>query len=693
MSPKSFRFAAAVAAGLASSLLACGGSDPGTAPPIPARLGLLTEPAVSASAGIPLTTQPVVQVRDVAGAPVSSRGILVSASLGSGTGTLTGGTSIRTDGDGRAAFQDLTLNGPTGPRTIRFSSTGLSAVISQEISVGPGPATTVTVSAGSNQTAPAGTTTPVAPAVRVADQSDNPVAGVKVTFTVASGGGTVTGGSAVTSTQGIAAVERWTLGPVAGSNALTVTVEGLAGTPPTILATGVVGPAARLTLVEGSGQSATIGSTVPVSPAVAVADAFGNTIPGLAIVFSVGSGGGTVAGGAPVSDGAGVARVGTWRLGLAPGVNTLVASRQGVPSVTFEATGVDFPVTAIAAGQFHTCGITVSGTRCWGDNSFGQLGNGTVSPDSIPIAVSGSPAFTQIATGRSHGCGLTSDGQAWCWGTNASGQLGDSSTVTRSVPAPVGGGQTFRQLAAGVLHTCGLRTDGLAYCWGSGANGRLGNGATQTAILPVAVAGGHLFTSLTLGDAHTCGLRNDGVVLCWGSNQSGRIGDATTADRLEPTPISNSNTFAAVAAGGSHTCALTTAGAALCWGAGNSGQLGTGTATPQQIVPVPVAGGTIFSKLAAGFLHTCALQADGTAYCWGSNANGSGRLGDGTTTQRPAPVAVVGGAKFTDIAAGTEHTCGRSTAGSAICWGRNQEGQLGDKSTATRSSPSGVQKP
>jgi alpha-tubulin suppressor-like RCC1 family protein len=181
------------------------------------------------------------------------------------------------------------------------------------------------------------------------------------------------------------------------------------------------------------------------------------------------------------------------------------------------------------------------------------------------------------------------------------------------------------------------------------------------------------------------------VVLCWGSNQSGRIGDATTADRLEPTPISNSNTFASVAAGGSHTCALTTAGAALCWGAGNSGQLGTGTATPQQIIPVPVAGGTIFNKLVAGFLHTCALQADGTAYCWGSN--GSGRLGDGTTTQRSAPVAVVGGARFTDLAAGSEHTCGRSTAGSAICWGRNQEGQLGDKSTATRSSPSGVQKP
>jgi alpha-tubulin suppressor-like RCC1 family protein len=181
------------------------------------------------------------------------------------------------------------------------------------------------------------------------------------------------------------------------------------------------------------------------------------------------------------------------------------------------------------------------------------------------------------------------------------------------------------------------------------------------------------------------------VVLCWGSNQNGRIGDATTADRLEPTSVSNPNTFSAVAAGGSHTCALTTAGVALCWGLGSSGQLGTGTATAQQIVPVPVAGSTVFAKLAAGSLHTCALEADGTAYCWGSN--GSGRLGDGTTTSRSAPVAVAGGAKFTVIAAGTEHTCGRSTAGSAICWGRNQEGQLGDNSTAARSSPSGVKRP
>jgi alpha-tubulin suppressor-like RCC1 family protein len=200
-----------------------------------------------------------------------------------------------------------------------------------------------------------------------------------------------------------------------------------------------------------------------------------------------------------------------------------------------------------------------------------------------------------------------------------------------------------------------------------------------------------VFTAVTLGDAHTCGLRNDGVVLCWGSNQNGRIGDATTADRLEPTPTANPGSFAAVAAGGSHTCALTTTGAALCWGNGNSGQLGTGTATPQQIVPVPVAGSTLFDRLSAGFAHTCALQADGKAYCWGSN--GSGRLGDGTTTLRPAPVAVVGGAKFAVIAAGAEHTCGRSTAGSAICWGRNQEGQLGDNSTAARSSPSGVKRP
>jgi len=410
MSPRSFRFAAAVAAGLASSVPACGGSDSGTAPAVPARLGLLTEPAATAAAGVPLPTQPVVQVADAAGAPISVRGILVTASLGSGTGTLTGATGVRTDGDGRAAFQDLTLTGPTGPRTIRFSSSGLSAVISQEINVGPGPAATVTVSAGNNQTAAAGTATPVAPAVRVADQSDNPVAGLKVIFSVAAGGGTVSGEAPVTNAEGVAAVERWTLGPLAGSNALSASVEGLFGPLLTISATGVVGPAAQLTLVEGSGQSATIGTAVPVSPAVKVADAFGNTIAGLAIVFTVGSGGGTVVGGTAVSDAAGVARVGTWRLGPTPGANTLVASRQGVPSVTVEATGVDLPVTASAAGGINTCGATVSGPRCWGDNSLGQLGSGTVSPDTVPVAVLGSPVFTQITTGRAHSCGRTSDG-------------------------------------------------------------------------------------------------------------------------------------------------------------------------------------------------------------------------------------------------------------------------------------------
>ena len=693
MLPKSFRFAAALVAGLASTLLACSGSDSGTAPPIPARLGLVTEPAATAAAGVPLATQPVVQVGDAAGVPISTRGILVVASLGSGVGTLAGETSVRTDGDGRAAFQDLTLKGTTGPRTIRFSSTGLSAVISREITVGPGPASTVTVSAGNNQTAAAGTATPVAPAVRVADQSDNPVAGVKVTFSVSAGGGTVSGEAPVTNAEGVAAVERWTLGPLAGSNALSAAVEGLVGPALTIAATGVVGPAAQLTLVEGSGQSVTIGTAVPVAPAVKVADAFGNTIAGLAIVFTVSSGGGTVVGGTAVSDGAGIARVGSWRLGLTPGANALIASRQGGPSVTIEATGVDFPVTAIVAGGLHSCGVSVSGVRCWGDNTLGQLGSGTLSSDSVPVAVSGNPALTQIAAGRAHSCGLTADGQAWCWGANSSGQLGDSSTIGRSSPVQVRGGNTFRQLAAGLAHTCGLRTDGLVYCWGSGANGRLGNNGTLAAIRPVAVAGGHLFTAVALGDAHSCGLRNDGVVLCWGLNQNGRLGDGTTADRLEPTPITNpsASAFTVVSAGGSHTCALTTAGTALCWGAGSSGQLGTGAATAQQLVPGPITGSTLFDRLSAGFAHTCALQADGTAYCWGSN--GSGRLGDGTTTQRNAPVAVAGGARFAEILSGGEHTCARSTAGSAICWGRNQEGQLGDNSTTARNSPSGVKSP
>lgn len=675
------------------ALLAACSSDGGTDTPVPSRLGMSVEPGPSASSGVVLAPQPIVQVLDATGTPVAVNGILVTATLASGGGSLGGTVGVRTASDGRAQFTDLVLTGPVGPRTLRFSATGLSAVISRQIELGAGPATVAVISAGNSQTTPAGTAVPVAPAVKVTDASDNPVAGVRVTFAVTAGGGTVTGPPPLTNAQGIAAVAQWKLGTTIGQNALTATVDGIAA-PLVFQATATVGPPAQLTLVEGDGQNATIGTAVATSPAVKITDAFGNVVTGLSITFTIGSGGGTLTGGSPISDANGVARVGTWRLGFVPGVNTVTASRDGVPPVTFTASAVDLSISAIAAGVAHACAIGADNvTRCWGDNSTGQLGNGTIQPDSIPVTVGGNLVFTQVVAGDGHSCGLTAAGQAWCWGDNTAGELGNGTTTASHTPTQVAGGLIFTQIAASVAHTCALDGAGAAWCWGNGGNGRLGDGfSTFSRVTPNAVAGGFTFTRISAGAAHTCGVRTDGVVLCWGNNANGRLGDGTTTQRLLPTPVTMpaGKSFTAVAAGGGFTCALDGQAAAWCWGANASGQVGDGSNT-QRTIPTLVSTAETFTTLAVGTQHACAINSLFKAFCWGENA--SGRLGDGTTTDRNVPTAVGGTLSYTIVGGGDQHSCARSTSGSAICWGNNLFGQLGDGSQTGRTTPVGVKHP
>jgi hypothetical protein len=638
--------------------------------------------------GVVLDPQPQIQVQDASGTAVAARGLLVVVSIGSGGGTVLGTTSLRTDASGKAAFTDLVIAGSVGARSLLFTSQGLASVASGTIALSAGPAATAAIASGNNQTVPAGTLVAAPPAVRVADASGNPVAGISVTFAVTAGGGTLTGPVRTTGADGIAAVGGWTLGTLVGLNTLSATVAGLAPAL-NFSATGVVGPAATLTVVEGDGQSATIGTPVPVSPGVKITDAFENPVAGLAVTFAVATGGGSLTTASPVSDASGVARVASWRLGLSPGGNTLTASRAGIAAVTFSATGKDLSVTSIAATAFHSCAVATADSRCWGDNTTGNLGNGTTAADSVPVIVSGGLVFTQITAGSSHSCGLTAAGAAWCWGLNTSGQLGNGTAATSFVPVAVFGGHTFAQLSAGGVHTCGVRTDGAVYCWGAGPNGRLGYGGTLSATTPLLTSGGHLYTAVSAGGAHTCGLRTDGAVLCWGANASGRLGDGTTIDKLTPTAVTG--TWSAVSAGGSHTCAIDTAAAAWCWGLSSSGQGGTGTAVASLLVPTTVTGGLTFMAISSGTSHTCAVATDGAAHCWG--LNGSGRLGDGTTIQRNAPVPVSGGLGYTIISAGGQHTCARSTAGSALCWGRNLEGELGDGTSGFKTTPVGVRPP
>ncbi len=343
--------------------------------------------------------------------------------------------------------------------------------------------------------------------------------------------------------------------------------------------------------------------------------------------------------------------------------------------------------TALVAGHGHTCGLVSGGTAyCWGDNSYGQLGDGTVGTNRLaPVAVSGGRTFTALVAGNRHTCGLTSGGTAYCWGDNLFGQLGDGTTAQQLAPVAVSGGRTFTALVAGFFHTCGLVSGGTAYCWGDNQFGQLGDGTSGSGTdrtAPVDVSGGRTYTALVAGGQHTCGLVSGGTAYCWGRNSEGQLGDGTSGDvRTAPVAVSGGRTYTALVAGWSHTCGLVSGGTAYCWGDNQFGQLGDGTSGTNRTSPVAVSGGRTFTALVAGGSHTCGLATGGTAYCWGGNS--SGQLGDGTTDQSPpygkeAPVAVSGGRTFTALMAGGAHTCGLVSGGTAYCWGLNTVGQLGD---------------
>jgi len=371
---------------------------------------------------------------------------------------------------------------------------------------------------------------------------------------------------------------------------------------------------------------------------------------------------------------------------VAPGMAT-VTVRAG--SAEAEALVAVTGPGATSTGHLFTCALVEGQAYCWGNNSYGQLGDGTYTTRLTPVPVSGGLTFQSIMTGPWHACGVTVAGDAYCWGRGDSGQLGDGTiTWRRPTPGLVSGGLTFKSIArdGGGRHACALTPAGDAYCWGWNYYGQLGDGTTTSRLTPTLVSGDHSFQKLSSGHYHVCGVTQDGEGYCWGTNIYSQLGDGTTVNRLVPTPISGGHTFELVSLGqgGMHSCGITSTGETYCWGRNDHGQVGDGSTT-QRSVPVPVAGNLDFRTLGIGMDHTCGATATGETYCWGWNMNG--QLGDGSTVDRLTPAPVIGGLSFWSMTGGNYHTCGVTLGGDGYCWGRNDYGQVGDGSTVQRLAP------
>lgn len=162
----------------------------------------------------------------------------------------------------------------------------------------------------------------------------------------------------------------------------------------------------------------------------------------------------------------------------------------------------------------------------------------------------------RLANGGGHSCLVRADGSIRCWGDNSAGQIGDGTVTNRLTPVTVAGITTAVGVTGGALHTCAWLADGTARCWGLNNHGQIGDGTTVGRHTPVVVTGLSNVISMAAGDLHTCALLLDGTVRCWGNNFNGELGDGTTTDRHSPTQIFSLNGVAALSAGTAHTCAV-----------------------------------------------------------------------------------------------------------------------------------------
>jgi alpha-tubulin suppressor-like RCC1 family protein len=300
-------------------------------------------------------------------------------------------------------------------------------------------------------------------------------------------------------------------------------------------------------------------------------------------------------------------------------------------------------VAAIAAGGSHSLALTASGAvMSWGLNTQGQLGDGSTVQKTSPVAVTGlgSTVIVAIAAGASHSVALTSTGTVLAWGQNTAGQLGQGSTSpsSSSTPGQVPGLTGVIAIAAHSDHTLAVKADGSVVAWGNNWNGQTGDGTNvNPRSSPVAMLGPSGVTRIAAGENFSLALKTSGLATgtLWstGYNNYGQLGDGTIDSRN--TPLSGASDVVALEAGDLQTLVITVDGALWVWGGNVNAQIGDGTTLPRYL-PIRLHAAPEGLAVDGGTAHSLLLAADGRIWGWGGNA--VGQLGDGTTQQRPTPV-------------------------------------------------------
>ncbi len=359
------------------------------------------------------------------------------------------------------------------------------------------------------------------------------------------------------------------------------------------------------------------------------------------------------------------------------------------------------PHQPVAAGDVRSCSVDTSGfVHCWGKNNRGELGDNTLIDSSSAVQVVGVGGagtlrnITAISAAEHHACALDTSGRVYCWGGNNDGELGNLTARDSRSPVQVrgvgGGGAlvNITAVAAGSHHSCALDRGGHVYCWGDNTFGQLGSNTSTSSRAPVQVAdlGGvrtlDNIIAITAGRDHSCAIDRNGHAFCWGDNAFGQLGDNTKTGRAAPTSVvgvggtGTLGNITAIAAGYVHTCALDRTGHAHCWGSNNP-RNGTNASSESQS-PVPIldaeSSGQIDHVMAisSGSDHSCALNGSGHVYCWGEYRTTSVvQVGNGGNTRTLGNIS--------SISSGGLSTCASDTSGQVYHWGAVSGSRLATK--------------
>lgn len=338
----------------------------------------------------------------------------------------------------------------------------------------------------------------------------------------------------------------------------------------------------------------------------------------------------------------------------------------------------------------------VGSVQCWGDNSSGELGNGTTSPPQPPVTspadpnsvVFGITNATEVSGGSNYTCGMLETGIVQCWGSNTDGQLGNGAALPGGpvlFPGNVLDINTAVDLSAGESHACAVLANGTMKCWGQNTYGQLGNGLNTNSSTPVTVTGISNAVEVSAGQLHTCAVLATGQVACWGANDEGQLGNGTTnplPQFFPPALVPGITNAIAITSGSKFTCALLANRQMKCWGRNAEGESGSGQFSASEPTPVTVvslSGSGVLSgivDISARGDHITVLAGNGQVYAWG--LNNVGQLGNGNLINSAVPTAVVGlSDSAIDVGSGIAHACALLVTGQMECWGINDHGQLG----------------